>query len=701
MGLRSQLLLVSLFTLLLPWAGCQYIQEMDRVLRQGQAASLEATAQAVAARLGAEPNLLPPRQEDTAPEQQLYAHRLPHAAIVDGYDDEWRNWGFEPRYFHTAPESGFSLAVTAGVHGDQLYLLFQVDTPRIDYHHPGRPELASGDHLLLAADRYYVITTSAPGMVTAGTRDANGLVRREHHIRGYWQEHGRGYQVELQLPLSLVQDGFALGAVDAEHRHLLGTLPVEARWATQVAYHRNLPPPPGHLVHPQRTLEDALSVFAQPGLRLRVLDIDRWQLADAGRTDDLDEEERGNWLLNALYRAALSHRPLTPYQAQRNGRPDNPAITAAYQGQVSTYWQQLGRGQLASASAPIRTDNGRLAGAVLVEQSGDILLPQASGAFSRLLLVGMGTAFTVGLVLLSYASWLSWRIRRLSRTARDAVAPDGQITVLDRQWPSSRSGDEIGDLSRNYHSLLQRLQGYTDYLKTLTGKLSHELRTPLAVVRSSLDNLEHQPLEESGRVYAERASEGAERLSRLLTAMSEASRVESSIASAERETLALDRLLRDIGAAYADVYPRHQILVDIAPAPPEYYRVEAAPDLLAQLLDKLVDNATDFCPPGGEIRLSLEPRARCLVLSVVNEGPPLPETMREQLFDSLVSVRPSGGERAHLGLGLHIVQLIARYHGGTASAANRPDGRGVVFSLTLPAGRPKPEKSPPGVDTAC
>jgi signal transduction histidine kinase len=74
-------------------------------------------------------------------------------------------------------------------------------------------------------------------------------------------------------------------------------------------------------------------------------------------------------------------------------------------------------------------------------------------------------------------------------------------------------------------------------------------------------------------------------------------------------------------------------------------------------------------------------------LSVRNEGPPLPASMDGRLFESMVSVRPGGGDPArgpHLGLGLYIVRLVAEFHGGSAAAHDRPDGRGVIVTVTLP-----------------
>jgi two-component system sensor histidine kinase ChvG len=117
--------------------------------------------------------------------------------------------------------------------------------------------------------------------------------------------------------------------------------------------------------------------------------------------------------------------------------------------------------------------------------------------------------------------------------------------------------------------------------------------------------------------------------------------------------------------------------------------VEGVPDAIAQLLDKLVENANDFAPAGTAIRVSLEARGGAHVLAVENAGPPLPEAEMAALFDSMVSLREpearaSGGESAHLGLGLYIVRLVAEYHGGRVRAANLASGRGVRFEVELP-----------------
>jgi signal transduction histidine kinase len=107
-----------------------------------------------------------------------------------------------------------------------------------------------------------------------------------------------------------------------------------------------------------------------------------------------------------------------------------------------------------------------------------------------------------------------------------------------------------------------------------------------------------------------------------------------------------------------------------------------------QALDKLVDNARGFCPESGWILLALAATEDGAEIAVANSGPALPEVMRERLFDSLVSMRDSsqrGDGSPHLGLGLHIVRLIAQLHEGSVRAANLPDGNGVEFRMRLRA----------------
>ena len=241
--------------------------------------------------------------------------------------------------------------------------------------------------------------------------------------------------------------------------------------------------------------------------------------------------------------------------------------------------------------------------------------------------------------------------------------------------------DELGELTRNNEKLLRAVAEYNQYLQTLAGKLSHELKTPLAITRSSLENLSSQPLDHESRRFLQRAQEGVERQTAIVRAMSEASRLEASIKVAEWEEVDLARWLGSCVEGYRSVHPGRKI--DTRTKASSVF-LRCSPELLAQALDKLVDNAISLTGPGDSVCLSLKESEDEVVLAVQNSGTRLPQEFQGRLFDSLVSLRESTGAASHLGLGLYIVRLVAQAHGGQASARNLPADAGVEFALNLP-----------------
>ena len=182
--------------------------------------------------------------------------------------------------------------------------------------------------------------------------------------------------------------------------------------------------------------------------------------------------------------------------------------------------------------------------------------------------------------------------------------------------------------------------------------------------------------------YLGRLRQGAARLDGTLAAMSEATQLEQAISETAAQPFDLAAVVASCCAAYRDVYPERQIVYrsDVNAAA----MAVGSGELIAQLLDKLVDNAVSFSAPGSSIDVTLSTTGGELVLCVTNRGPPLPAKMRGRLFDSLVSIRDTRDGRPHLGLGLHIVALVAEFHGGRCEADDLPDGSGVVFRVSLP-----------------
>lgn len=363
-----------------------------------------------------------------------------------------------------------------------------------------------------------------------------------------------------------------------------------------------------------------------------------------------------------------------PDDALASGRD----IGAALQGAPGTRVRKTpdGRAVVISAANPI-WNRDQVVGAVVVEETTNPIATLRSGALERLLVLTLTVFAGAAAVLIAWATRLSVRIRRLRDEAESAIDARGRLSRLSS---GSDAGDEIGDLSRSFSAVLGKLAQHHAYLESMAGRLSHELRTPIAVVRSSLENLKLSPTPEESRTYIARAEEGLGRLSRILERMGEASRLEQGLSVAARERFDAVPVVRGCVEGYRLAYSNRTFELDLPAAP---VMVEGAPDLLAQMLDKLAENAADFAAPGTPVRVSLAATGGRVQLIVENEGPPVPEAVKDALFGSMVSGRAGhSGTDPHLGLGLYVARLIAEFHGGSVAAENLP--RGVRIAVMLP-----------------
>jgi len=333
-----------------------------------------------------------------------------------------------------------------------------------------------------------------------------------------------------------------------------------------------------------------------------------------------------------------------------------------------------GKAVVISAAHPIWSGD-EVVGAVVAEESTNPILSVRSVALRRLVVLTLAVFAFAAAVLIWFATRISSRIRRLRDEAESAIDAHGRIAHL---VTAQNAGDEIGDLSRSFSAMLAKLAQHHQYLESMASRLSHELRTPIAVVRSSLENLKLAP--DNARVYIERAEEGLRRLGTILTRMGEATRLEQGLASVERERFDLAEVVAGCVEGYRLAYPGQAFELETLKGP---VPVSGSPDLAAQLLDKLVANAVDFSRPGRPVRVALSAESGTARLRVANEGPPLPESMRGKLFESMVSIRAERGGEPHLGLGLYVARLIAEFHGGGISASDLAAGDGVAVSATF------------------
>lgn len=449
------------------------------------------------------------------------------------------------------------------------------------------------------------------------------------------------------------------------------------------------------LVDPSTSeIEQIVKGLQRSSSRIWVIDRQHQLLALEGglRRDPLDTEapEPGLWkrfaepILRPLY-TLLLERPredfddALPEQVLSGGKE----VYSALSGVPASRWRQTTdqRAVILSAAHPIWVGD-EVVGAVVVEETTNAVLSLRNRAFEQLIAVTLAVFLLGAGTLMFFASSLSRRLQRLRDSAEHAIDAQGRVM---QGLPAARDTDEIGDLSRSFSAMLERLGDYTTYLERMADRLSHELRTPVAVVSSSLENLKSETVPDSARVYITRAEEGVKRLNLILTRIAEATRLEQMLRHAERERFDLGRVVSGCVAGYAGAFPAFQFELQL---PERRIEIDGSPDLIAQALDKLVENAMDFSEPGRPIEVSLTFTENEVRLAVANEGPELPAEMQGRLFESMVSMRrEASAERRntpHLGLGLFIVRMIAEFHHGRAAARNREDRRGVVVQMLLP-----------------
>jgi two-component system sensor histidine kinase ChvG len=651
MSLRLKLLLLSLLTLGLPWAGYKYALEIEAVLQTAERESLEGMAKTIATSLQGRDDLLyrsPTGEQLPRPERyDLVPIPLSGEPYVDGYVEEWPDVPGAWKYFSHGKDR---LGILTGVRDRMFYALLEVRDDKLVFDAPNANALepsALGDRVWIGfedttgAERQVFLAATSPGAVRARRIETREYGRQEAvdepRIEGAWQPTKEGYRIELRIPLSLLGNRFGVLVDDRDER---GALPSSYGTLRGDDLHTQ-----GRLIAASPELARYLEQFVQPGLRLAVSTPDGAQLAMADALALPSQEAVDRSFLTLVYRRLL-------------GRPGERLMLEAPQDIYDRNHQNV-------------------IGSLRVTQTVDHSLTLRDRAATTLLNFTVITSAIVVLAMFAFAAHLAVRLSRMRKASESALTRDGLVTT----FPESTAPDELGDVARGFSTLLQRLNEYTGYLRTLAGKLAHEIRTPLTIVRSSLDNLETEgSVPASARVYLERARQGSDRLNGILIAMGAATRVEEAIQSAERTRFDLVAVIASAVAAYRIGFPERQFAASLTDGPLE---IEGAPDLIVQLLDKLVDNAVDFSAPGATITVRLRFEAHHAVLEVENPGPRLPADAHGRLFESLWQSRAGSDHRPHFGLGLYIVKLIAEFHGGFARAEDLPDGAGARFSVWL------------------
>jgi len=703
--LQKKLLLASTSLLIIPWIGYQYILEMQAYLQSSMEQNLLSKVKLIAASLHNRPELFKTinptsthADKPITPKQHLYVRPIQSRIKLDGYNDDWQSIKNKIHHYSHQNEilspgkTNNSFSMQLGSKKNALYVFFKVNDKTLIFRNNNSLHVDRSDHLLILMQgkdgrlKKYIVTAKKSGWVNAYQIFSDNSTSPEIRIKGSWQRTKNGYNLELKIPTYIIGEklSFAIADVDDTINRQVESIIATSKIDSLEKL--------GTIVVPSVSVENLLTRVKQDSSRIWVINnaFHVIALSDQLVNDNIplppntvnqpaSDRSFLSGLMHLLYRQIL-RQPVSKFQDDRSttSQLNTHEIYRALKGNPATSWRTSpdNRVFLLTATHPIYL-YGNVVGAVAIEETSNNILLLQNQAIEILINLSILTFSIAFFILLIISIRLSSRIRKLRDQADKAITSDGKVVSdIDR----SSSQDEIGDLSRSTSAMLSRISQYHRYLESMASKLAHELRTPITIIRSSIENM-NTSNEQDRDIYIKRASSGIKRLNNILTRMSEASRLEQTIQTEEVEKFEIAQLITACAEGYQQAHPKiHYQLENNLQQP---VLINGSPDLIAQLLDKLISNANDFSLPDTKIIIRLKRDNLNLVLQVLNQGEALKDEMFSHLFDSMVSLRTEKTDEPHLGLGLHIVKLITDFHKGQVSAFNL-DNNWVCFQITLP-----------------
>lgn len=323
-------------------------------------------------------------------------------------------------------------------------------------------------------------------------------------------------------------------------------------------------------------------------------------------------------------------------------------------------------------AAPIRVD-GEIAGVLTVAKPTTNIIYFVEGARRNIVRSGLVSLAAAGILSLLVTVWLTRPIKRLTRYARGIR--DGENPRFPRL-----GGGEVGELGNALAEMQETLEGKR-YVEQYVQHLTHELKSPLSAIRGAAELLS-EPMEDSRRQrFITNISEQSVRIQEIADRMLELAALESRSYKHTREAL-------DAGALLSEVLHGKELLaaargIHVEASSLEGIVVQGDGFLLQQALLNLVQNAMDFSPEGGVIRVSLEQEGGRAVFRVRDQGPGIPEYAVARVFEKFFSLQRPGSGKKSTGLGLNFVRQVALLHGGMVGLLNHPEGGAEAF-LDLP-----------------
>ncbi|WP_269515049.1 ATP-binding protein [Brevundimonas subvibrioides] len=480
------------------------------------------------------------------------------------------------------------------------------------------------------------------------------------------------------------------GLVQARQESLMVQAELLSNVLGQLGITEGEPEPTLDPIQASRWLRDN---FIPSGQRARLYDSYGLLVSDSFAVSD---KIPGEPLPPALPAGSPVREKADPAREQANLTRANTAlgqeIEAALAGDPQATVRRSENGdRVVSVSLPVRHVQQVLG--VLTLEAGDVdqILDAQRKALVPFALVALAVNLLASLLLHLF---VARPVKRLSAAA-DQVRLQRARAISLPDLEDRR--DEIGDLARSLESMTETLSARMDAIERFAADVAHEIKNPLTSIRSALETLDLVKDKDQRDRLTRVLQQDVKRLDRLITDISNASRLDAELSRDRPRPVDLAGLLTDIVGVYETTGKPGEapVLLDIAPDGPA--RVMGRDGPLGQVFRNLIDNARSFSPPGRPVRVTMRrddaDPDRLLAIRVEDDGPGIPTENLETVFERFYTSRPRGTAfGSNSGLGLSIVRQIVEAHGGHVVASNRagPDGArlGAIFEVTLPvAGR--------------
>lgn len=286
------------------------------------------------------------------------------------------------------------------------------------------------------------------------------------------------------------------------------------------------------------------------------------------------------------------------------------------------------------------------------------------------LAIGLSLALLGGILM---SSSVTRRVDAINRASREIMA--GR---LKRRMPVRGINDEFDQLAGNLNAMLDRIDSLIDSVRAVTDNIAHDLRTPLTRLRGRLENLASQPgISEAVRSELNATITDADHLLATFRALLRIARIESGTHDEAWTDIDLGALLHDAWELYHAVGEEKDITVHLGAATGH---MRGDRDLIFQAVSNLLDNAIKYSPAGSEVRLEMRDDGGHLTIAVSDQGPGVPEAERGKVVDRFYRTASVTGIPGS-GLGLSLVNAIARHHGGQLMLADNAPGLRVLLEL--------------------